>query len=155
EQRFRLLQNRGAEALRKPAVNRREQIASFGALALVAPQPGEAARRTQLPELRALLLRDRDRLAIAGLGRRGIVHRQQHLSGMAKRLGLKPSYFFFLRQPARLGEVGERRVPLAGHPAGVSQKRQRPRCKEDDRMVTKAGPAGGDERNALVGAPQS
>jgi hypothetical protein len=55
----------------------------------VAPQPGEAGRGTQFPELGSLLLRDRNRLAVAGLGRRRIAHCQQHVAAQPKRLSLK------------------------------------------------------------------
>jgi hypothetical protein len=39
----------GPEALGEPAGERGEQVPGFGALALLCPQPGEAARRAQFP----------------------------------------------------------------------------------------------------------
>ena len=42
EQRLRLLKVRRVETLGKPAVDRREEVAGFVALALVAPEAGEA-----------------------------------------------------------------------------------------------------------------
>jgi hypothetical protein len=56
QQRLRVLQVRRIETLTEPAVDRAEQITSFNALALVAPEPGEAGRCPQLKELCALLL---------------------------------------------------------------------------------------------------
>ena len=51
EQRLRLFQIGGVEAFVEPAVNRSDEIASFDAPALLAPQPGEARGRAQFPEL--------------------------------------------------------------------------------------------------------
>jgi hypothetical protein len=45
EQRLRLLQIGGVEALGEPAVNRRQQVVPLGTAPLFAPQPGEARRR--------------------------------------------------------------------------------------------------------------
>jgi hypothetical protein len=44
------------KAFRKPIVDRGEQVAGFGRLALLLPQAGEASRSAQLPRFRALLL---------------------------------------------------------------------------------------------------
>ena len=68
EQRLRLSQNRGAEALGEPAVDRRQQIAGFQTLAVVAPQPGEASRGAQFLGLGALLLGQRKHPVVAGRG---------------------------------------------------------------------------------------
>ena len=46
EQRLRFLQIECIEALGEPAVHRREKVAGFGALALVAPQLRQQGRRT-------------------------------------------------------------------------------------------------------------
>src|SRR5262249_11284979 len=54
KQRFGILQIGGVEALGEPAVDRRQKLACLGGFALVAPQPGEAGRGTQLPRLRLL-----------------------------------------------------------------------------------------------------
>src|SRR5467141_3485871 len=50
EQRLRLLKVRRVETLGKPAVDRREEVAGFVALALVAPEADEAGGGAQLPE---------------------------------------------------------------------------------------------------------
>ena len=61
-------------AVSNPSVNQphtgASQVAGLGALALVAPQPGKAGRRTQFPELCPLRLRHRYGLAEACLGLR-------------------------------------------------------------------------------------
>jgi hypothetical protein len=49
------------------AVDRREKIASFVALALVTPEPRKVKGHTQLPEFGALPLRHGERVAIAVL----------------------------------------------------------------------------------------
>src|SRR5439155_13444447 len=68
EQRLRLFQIGGVEAIGKPAVNRREEIARFGPPALLAPQPGEAGRSAQLIGLGLLPARDAQRLLEGALG---------------------------------------------------------------------------------------
>ena len=47
-----LLEDRRVEALREPVVGRREQIAGFGALALVTPEAGEAGGSAQFGYVR-------------------------------------------------------------------------------------------------------
>jgi hypothetical protein len=58
EQRLRLFQIGGVEALGEPAINGCEQVARFGPPALFAPQPGEARRGAQLIGLCLLPSRD-------------------------------------------------------------------------------------------------
>jgi hypothetical protein len=48
KQRFSLLQVGGVEALGEPAIDRREQVVGFSALALLLPQAHQAHRRPQL-----------------------------------------------------------------------------------------------------------
>jgi hypothetical protein len=47
EQRLSVLQDRHVEAFGEPAVDGREEIAGFGAIALVAPEAGEAGGGAQ------------------------------------------------------------------------------------------------------------
>src|ERR1700720_404885 len=47
EERLRLLQVGGVEAFGKPAIDRGDEVAGFGAPALLAPQPGEIADGAQ------------------------------------------------------------------------------------------------------------
>src|ERR1700737_465975 len=68
EQRFCLFEIGGVEAFGEPAVDRREQVAGFGAAALVAAEPGEARGGAQFPELGFLLLGDAQGFAIELLG---------------------------------------------------------------------------------------
>ena len=72
EQRLRLFQIGGVEAFGEPAVDRREEIAGFGAAALVAAEPGEAHGGAQFPELGLLLLGDAQGFAIEFLGGLGM-----------------------------------------------------------------------------------
>jgi hypothetical protein len=86
---------------------------------LLAPQPGEARCGAQFPELRILLLGNRNRFATAGLGTGAIAHCQEHLPSEPARLGLKQSILGLLRQPLRLREVWESRGQLHGHSARI------------------------------------
>ncbi len=70
QQRLRVLQVRRIETFGEPIVDRTEQITGLRALALVAPEPGEAGRCSQLEELCALPLGNGDGLTIVLLGRR-------------------------------------------------------------------------------------
>ena len=56
------------EAFGEPAVDRGEQVADYGALTLIAPQPGEAGRGAQFPRLGRHLPRQRDGVAKVGFG---------------------------------------------------------------------------------------
>ena len=62
DQPLRFSQIAGVEALGEPAVNGRQQIASFGPPTLFAPQSGEACRDAQLVGLSLLPPRDAQRL---------------------------------------------------------------------------------------------
>jgi hypothetical protein len=56
------LQDRRVEALGEPAIDRREETTGFSALALIAPEAGEAHASTQLQEFRGLPPRYGERL---------------------------------------------------------------------------------------------
>src|SRR6516162_3656036 len=58
EQRLCLFEVLCFEAFREPPIDRGEQVAGCGAVALVAPQPRKAHRGAQFPELGLLLLGD-------------------------------------------------------------------------------------------------
>src|SRR6516162_2300425 len=68
QQRLRLLQIGSVEAFGEPAVDRSEEVAGFGAAALIAAQPGEAPGSAQFPELSLLLLGDAQGVTIQFLG---------------------------------------------------------------------------------------
>ncbi len=63
QQRLGLLQIGRVEPLGEPIMDRRKEIAGFGALALVTPKPGKAYRGAQLPQSGVLISGDLDRLA--------------------------------------------------------------------------------------------
>ena len=67
EQRLGVLEHRRVEAFGEPVMDRRQQIVSFGALALVTPEPGAASSGAQLPELRTLGAPNSNRSAAAEL----------------------------------------------------------------------------------------
>jgi hypothetical protein len=72
EQGLCLFQIERVEAVGEPAIDGREEIAGFGALALVAPETGEAGARLQLEGLRLLTSGDRERLHERAFRRRGV-----------------------------------------------------------------------------------
>jgi len=77
EQRLRVFEIGCVEPFGKPAINRREKVACFGAAALVAAEPGEAHGGAQFPELGLLLLRNAQGFAIKFLGGLGMPLAQQ------------------------------------------------------------------------------
>src|SRR5208282_5625532 len=77
EQRFCRPQIGRRETLGEPAAERREESAGFRTPALVAPEPGEAARAAQLPEPRVLAPRRRKAALQPGLGGAVVRARQQ------------------------------------------------------------------------------
>jgi hypothetical protein len=59
-----LASRNSAQPFREPAADRREQIAGFGALTLIAPEAGEAGGGTQLKKPGTLLPSHSERAAI-------------------------------------------------------------------------------------------
>src|SRR6516164_2190909 len=86
EQRPRLPEIGRVEAFGEPAVDRREDVAGFGAAALVAAEPREARGGSQFPELGLLLPGDAQGFAIELLGRLGMPLPQQQPTFMAVQL---------------------------------------------------------------------
>ena len=68
QQRLGLLQHRRVEAFGEPVVDRREKVTSFGALALITPEAGEAGGSTKLKSFRILSVRYGKTLLIILLG---------------------------------------------------------------------------------------
>src|SRR6476659_4518403 len=64
QQRLGLLQDWRIEAFGEPAIDRREQVTRFRALALATPQPGKADGGLQLIEFRALPFGNEDGLTV-------------------------------------------------------------------------------------------
>jgi len=79
------------EAFGKPAVDRREKITSFGALALVVAQPGEARRGAQFPELGLLLSGNGQSPKIQFLGGLGTALPQEQLAFVPVQLRFEPA----------------------------------------------------------------
>src|SRR5215475_9475054 len=88
EQRLGVPQERHVEAFGKPAIPRREEVASFRALALVAPQAGEAGRSAKPKRLRALALRHSERSMIILLCSRLVASRIHHIASKSMQLDL-------------------------------------------------------------------
>src|SRR5215831_12506743 len=80
EQRLCVLQIGRVETFGKPAVDRCQQVAGFGAAALVAAETGEAHGSAQLPELGPLLPGDCQCFAIQLLGGLRMALAQQQLT---------------------------------------------------------------------------
>ena len=90
EQRLRLLQVGGVEAFGKPAIDRGDEVAGFGAPALLAPQPGEIADGAQFQRFCLLGLRDADRLLKGSLALVELIFGEQHGPGEAVEFRIPP-----------------------------------------------------------------
>jgi len=95
EERFCLLEIGGIEAFGEPAIDRREKVAGFNVLVLVATEPGEAHGGTQFPELGLLFLGDTQSLPIEFLGglRMALCQQQPTLAPVQLRSGTALSCF--------------------------------------------------------------
>src|SRR5215813_11353040 len=91
QQSLRLFQIGCVEALSEPAVDRSEEVAGFGAAAVVAEQTREAGGGTQFPHLGFLLLGDPERFAIQLLGGFGIPLPKQQLALLPVQLCRQPA----------------------------------------------------------------
>src|SRR5262249_6478819 len=111
EQRLRLDEVTRVEALGEPGVDRGQQRAGFGALALALPEAGKARRSTQLEGLRLLCRRDLERAAEECLGRRGA----RGIAG-EQQLALPVVKARVIEMLARLGGHGE---PALDRPEGI------------------------------------
>src|SRR5258707_9326240 len=88
EQRLGVPQDRRVEAFGEPAIPQREEVVSFRALALVAPQAGEAGRSAQPKRLGALALRHSERLMIILLRSGLVASRIHHIASKSMQLDL-------------------------------------------------------------------
>src|SRR6516162_1108075 len=86
-----VLQVGGIEALGKPAVDGREQLACFRAPTLLAPQPGEARRRAQFERFRLLLAGDAKSVMECGPGVLRSAARQQAQAFETMEFGFPPA----------------------------------------------------------------
>src|SRR5216684_1105096 len=91
EQRLGLLKIGRIEALCEPGIDRAEEIAGFIAFALVAPEPGKAARGPQFPKLRVLPTRRQETPLKPKLGLRRIGKARQQLAFRAMELRFTPA----------------------------------------------------------------
>src|SRR5215475_7783917 len=91
EQRFRVLQIARVEALAEPGVDRSENVARFGALALIAAQAREARRGAQLIGAGAVLAGDIERTRVTGGGLVGCsTEREEQLTVEPMETGVPP-----------------------------------------------------------------
>ena len=88
EQRLGVPQDRRIEAFGERAIHQRQEVVSFRALALVAPQAGEAGRSAQLKGLRALALRHSERSMIILLRSGMVASRIHQIASKSMQLGL-------------------------------------------------------------------
>src|SRR6516165_7942708 len=86
-----LFQIGGVEAFGEPAIDRREQVVRFAAATLVAPEPGEAHRGAQFPELGLLLSGNGQSPMIQFLGGLGTALPQEQLAFVAVQLRFEPA----------------------------------------------------------------
>src|SRR5215470_20167171 len=83
EQRLGVLQDRCVESFGEPAVDRREKIMGFGALALITPEAGEAGGSTKLKSFRILSVRYGKTLPIILLGCGFVAYSSQQTTSAA------------------------------------------------------------------------
>src|SRR4029077_11364346 len=88
EQRLGAPQDRRVEAFGEPAIRQREEVTSFHALALVAPQASEAGRSAQPKRLRALALCHSERSMIILLRSGLVASRVHHIASQSMQLDL-------------------------------------------------------------------
>src|SRR6516162_624920 len=87
EQRLGFFQVGGVEALGEPPIDRGEQLARLAPPALLVPEPGEAGRGAQFPELGVLLLCECKCPPIAGLRCRTVAGLSKKTPSQTKGLG--------------------------------------------------------------------
>src|SRR6516165_1806180 len=107
EQRLGVLEVGCGETFSEQAIDRRQQVAGFGAAALVAAEPGKAHSGAQFPELGPLLPGDAQRLAIQFLGSLGMPLPQQQLALVPAELGGEPARPCSFNDPRRVLQQGQ------------------------------------------------
>lgn len=115
EQRLRVEEVAGREAFGERRVDRGEEGAGFGALALVAPEAGEARRGAQLERAGALLAGDGEGAVVAGGGLvGGAAGREEQVAVEPVEVGIEER----LARPCGDGEGGRDRALRLGELAG-------------------------------------
>src|SRR6516165_10370230 len=117
-----VLQVGGIEALGKPAVDWREQLACFRAPTLLAPQPGEARRRAQFERFRLLLAGDAKSVMECGPGVLRSAARQQAQAFETMEFGFPPALADFRSCRQRFHYRCEARVVIAGSSERLRQE---------------------------------
>src|SRR6516162_9476350 len=74
-------------------MDRRQELASFGAFALVSPKAGEVHRGQQFPQFRALPRRNGECLMVTPLGGGSIARGTEQIASRPMQLGLEGSLF--------------------------------------------------------------
>jgi hypothetical protein len=132
QQRLRLLQDRRVEAFGEPSVDRGEEIVGFGALALVAPQAGEAGGGVQLKNLCALPLGDGNGSLIVFLRSGLIACGAQQVAVDSLHLRFGKSLLGGVDDAGGLREAKEALIRLAG-PGSRLGKHQKQRRRRQNR----------------------
>src|SRR5437660_9668580 len=150
EQRLGVPQDWRVEAFGERAIHQREEVVSFRALALVAPQAGEAGRSAQPKRLRALALRHSERSTIILLRSSLVASRNHHVASKSMQLDLTGPLVGRLDE---LRSLDEAILPLLQMPdLGVSlgEKAERARRVHDGSGSTKHRESSREHREAIV-----
>ena len=155
QQRLRVLQVRRIETFGEPIVDRTEQITGFRALALVAPEPGEAGRCPQLEELCALPLGNGDGLTIVPLGPGSIAGGIQQIARHPmQQLSFNDPLVGGLDDPRSLGEAVLCFSRLPEHGVGLGEPREQHRRTDDASGSTQFRQPLREQRKAFLCLPE-
>src|SRR6516165_7718460 len=102
KQRLCISQDRHVEAFGKPFIDWHEELTRLDVFALVAPKSPQVDARAQLPKLRALMSRHRERLAITFLRCSPLTEGEQSAPPHPIHLGLSPTFLCRFHQLRRV-----------------------------------------------------
>src|SRR6476660_7429872 len=137
EQRPGVPQDWRVEAFGERAIRRREDVVSFHALALVAPQAGEAGRSAQPKRLRTLALGHRERSMIILLRSCLVASRIHHVASKSIQLGFTGSFLGRLDQLRSLDEAVPPLLQIPDLGVSLGEKTKRARRVHDSSGTTK------------------
>ena len=150
EQRLGTAQDRRVEAFAERAIRQREELASFAALALVAPQAGKADRSAQPKRLRALALRHGERSMIILLRSSLVASRIHHVASKSMQLDLTATLVDRLDELRSLDEAILCLLQMPDLGVSLGEKAKRARRVHDGSGPTKHREPPREHREAIL-----
>src|ERR1700738_2471774 len=150
EQRLGVPQDRRVEAFGEPAIHQREEVVSFRALALIAPQAGEADRSAQPKRLRALALRHSERSMIILLRSGLVASRIHHIAPKSMQLDLTAPLVGRLAELRSLDEAILALLHMPDLGVSLGEKAERARRVHDSSGSTKHREPPREHREAIL-----